>query len=59
MGNFPNVSRSQKQLWSANLWTAGYSVGTVGKHGYEKVVENYVRNHGKDYTQILRGKVEV
>jgi len=49
----------KKRLWGGNLWTAGYFVGTVGKHGNEKVVGNYVRNQGKDYTMIYRGEVEV
>jgi len=47
----------KKQLWGGNLWTSGYFVSTVGKHGNEKVIENYVKNQGKDYNQIHRGLV--
>ena len=56
---FRRCPEVKKQLWGGNLWTAGYFVGTVGKHGNEKVIENYVRNQGKDYTKIHRGEVEV
>jgi len=49
----------KKLLWGGNLWTAGYFVATVGKHGNEKAIENYVRNQGKDYQQIHRGEVKV
>ena len=56
---FRRCPEVKKQLWGGNLWTAGYFVGTVGKHGNEKMVENYVRNQGKDYKQIHRGEVEV
>ena len=56
---FQRCPEVKKQLWGGNLWTAGYFVGTVGRHGNEKVIENYVRNQGKDYTQIHRGEVEV
>ena len=47
----------KKQLWGGNLWTSGYFVSTVGKHGNEQMIGNYVRNQGKDYTLIHRGEV--
>jgi len=48
----------KKQLWGGNLWTSGYFVGSVGKNGNEKQVENYVKNQGMDYSRIHRGEVE-
>ena len=54
---FKRCPEVKKQLWGGNLWTSGYFVSTVGKHGNEKQVENYVRNQGKSYKQIYRGEV--
>ena len=34
----------KKKLWGGKLWTAGYFVSTVGKHGNEEQIKNYVRN---------------
>ena len=42
----------RKQLWGGEFWTDGYYTGTVGKHGNEKTVTNYVKRQGTDY-QIL------
>ena len=55
---FAKCPEVKKQLWGGNLWTSGYFVGTVGKHGNEKQIENYVKNQGKEYKQIFRGEVE-
>jgi len=54
---FSRCPEVKKQLWGGNLWTSGYFVSTVGKHGNEKTIENYVKNQGKDYKQIHRGDV--
>lgn len=48
----------KKKLWGGNLWTAGYFVSTVGKYGNEEQIKNYVRNHGKEYTQMYRGQLK-
>ena len=44
----------KKKLWGGELWTDGYYVNTVSKHGDEKVISNYVREQGveKEY-QVL------
>ena len=54
---FKRCPEVKKQLWGGNLWTSGYFVSTVGKHGNEQQIENYVRNQGKAYKQIYRGEV--
>ena len=38
----------------SNLWTSGYYISTVGAHGNETVISTYVRNQGKQYTQLHR-----
>ena len=55
---FKRCPEVKKQLWGGHLWTSGYFVSTVGKHGNENMIENYVKNQGKTYKQIYRGKVE-
>lgn len=46
-------------LWGGNLWSAGYFVGTVGKHGNEAQIENYVRNQGRKYTKLHQGQLSM
>ena len=38
----------KKALWGGNFWTDGYYVGTVGEHGTEKVIVEYVKNQGRN-----------
>ena len=47
----------KKQLWGGEFWSDGYFVSTVGKHGNEKQVEQYVKNQGKAYTKIHQGQM--
>jgi REP element-mobilizing transposase RayT len=47
----------QEKLWGGNIWSAGYFVSTVGKHGNENQIENYVRSQGKEYSKIYRGQL--
>jgi putative transposase len=39
----------RKQLWGGALWSSGYFITTVGKHGSEQVIQNYVRSQGGAY----------
>ena len=41
---FPEV---KKDLWGGEFWTDGYYVATVGERGNWNVVEQYVKNQGK------------
>jgi REP element-mobilizing transposase RayT len=40
----------KKLLWGGEFWSKGYFMSTVGKHGDEKMLKNYVRNQGVDKT---------
>ena len=51
---YPQIKR---KLWGGNVWSAGYFVSTVGKKGNEEQIKNYVRNQGKEYTEIHRGQL--
>ena len=42
----------KKQLWGGEFWTDGYFVSTVGKHGDEAIIGNYVQNQGQEYQQL-------
>ncbi len=42
----PNV---KKQLWGGEFWTDGYFASTVGKHGNEATIRNYVKEQGGVY----------
>lgn len=42
------------KLWGGQFWSDGYFASTVGKHGDESVIREYVKNQGqaKTYKQI-------
>ena len=44
----------KKKLWGGEFWSDGYFVSTVGKHGNETAISNYVKKQGieKDYKKI-------
>lgn len=42
----------KKQLWGGEFWSDGYFASTVGKHGDESVIQNYVKNQGNNYEQM-------
>ena len=37
----------KKALWGGEFWTKGYYISTVGEHGDEKVIAEYVKNQGR------------
>jgi REP element-mobilizing transposase RayT len=45
----PGVRRT---MWGGELWTDGYFASTVGKHGNETTIGDYVRQQGHDYQQL-------
>ena len=44
----------KKILWGSALWTSGYYVNTVGRHGNEESVKRYVQNQGNIYKLLQR-----
>ena len=44
----------KKILWGSALWTSGYYVNTVGRHGNEESVQRYVQNQGSTYKLLER-----
>jgi putative transposase len=51
---FARVPTVKKQLWGGEFWTDGYYVGSVGQHAPEEVIQQYVKNQGKEreYVQL-------
>jgi len=45
---FQRVPSVKKKLWGGEFWSKGYFVSTVGKHGNETTLKNYVKNQNKD-----------
>lgn len=46
---FKRMPEIKKQLWGGEFWSKGYFMSTVGKHGDERNIANYVKNQGKAY----------
>ena len=44
----------KKKLWGGQFWSDGYFVSSVGKHGSETVISNYVKGQGteKEYKKL-------
>ena len=42
----------KKQLWGGEFWTDGYFASTVGKHGSEETIANYVKEQGNTYVKL-------
>ena len=42
----------KKQLWGGEFWSDGYFATTVGKHGSENMISNYVKKQNKDYKKL-------
>ena len=49
---FKRCPQVKKKLWGGEFWTDGYFASTVGKHGDENMIGDYVKNQGKEYSKI-------
>ena len=49
---FQKCPHVKKALWGGEFWSDGYFSSTVGKHGSESMIRNYVKNQGKEYILI-------
>jgi putative transposase len=47
---FRQVPEVKKVLWGGEFWGKGYYISTVGKHGDETTLSNYVRKQSNDKT---------
>ncbi len=44
---FRQCPEVKKKLWGGEFWTDGYFASTVGKHGDEQMIGQYVKKQGK------------
>lgn len=58
---FRRLPEVTKELWGSQFWTDGYFVNTVGQHGNEKVIKNYVKNQesGLNYKKVHRQQLQL
>jgi len=49
---FRRCPEVKKQLWGGEFWSDGYFASTVGKHGDESMIGNYVKKQGGTYQNI-------
>jgi len=51
----------KKQLWGGEFWSDGYFTNTVGQHGTEAVITNYIKNQGKEkeYVRLHQQKFQL
>jgi putative transposase len=45
---FARVPAVKKKLWGGQFWSDGYYISTVGQHGTENTIRNYVKQQGRD-----------
>lgn len=45
---FKHHPEVKQKLWGGEFWSKGYYVNTVGRHGDENTIQNYVKSQGKE-----------
>jgi REP element-mobilizing transposase RayT len=43
---FRQLPEVKKYLWGGEFWSDGYYISTVGAHGSEEMIKQYVKNQG-------------
>jgi REP element-mobilizing transposase RayT len=58
---FKRVPTVKKRLWGGEFWSKGYFISTVGRHGSEEVIRQYVKKQGaeKAYKQLHRQEIQL
>jgi REP element-mobilizing transposase RayT len=53
---FARCPQVKIKLWGGEFWTDGYYVSTVGQHGNEDTIRQYLKNQGTEgeYKQIIK-----
>ncbi len=49
---FRRCPQVKKKLWGGEFWSDGYFASTVGKHGDEAMIGNYVKGQGGAYQKL-------
>ena len=53
---FKRCPQVKKKLWGGEFWTDGYYASTVGKHGNENTISEYVKKQGKKYQKLYEDR---
>ena len=58
---FRQAPEVKKQLWGGEFWSDGYFICTIGRHGSEQAVSQYVKQQGreKDYVQLQTNQLKL
>ena len=58
---FKKVPEARKQLWGGEFWGKGYFISTVGRHGDEGTIAQYVKNQckSKEYKTLHRNQMQL
>ena len=57
---FKFIPSIKKELWRGEFWTDGYYIATISAHGTKSVIQNYIKNQGreKDIPQLRLFKLD-
>jgi putative transposase len=53
---FKRCPHVKKKLWGGEFWTDGYYASTVGKHGNENTIGDYVKKQGTKYQKLYENR---
>ena len=49
---FRQMPEVKEKMWGGEFWSKGYFISTVGSHGTEEMLKQYVKNQGKSNESI-------
>ena len=53
---FKRCPEVKQKLWGGEFWTDGYYASTVGKHGNENTISEYVKKQEKKYQKLYEDR---
>ena len=58
---FRRIPTVKQQLWGGAFWSSGYYINTVGRHGSEETIRDYVASQGRqqEYRQLHSQQLEL
>lgn len=58
---FRRAPSVKQQLWGGAFWSSGYFIDTVGRHGNEQTIQEYVAHQGRqsEYHQLYVRQLEL
>ncbi len=58
---FKRIPEVKEKLWGGEFWSKGFFINSVGLHGNEKTIAQYVKNQGteKDYKMLHQQQLDL